>query len=147
MGAGSQLAAERDRWPFRWQVTDLDAHADALLLALRDGEDLVAVVPVELAGAPATSGGAPPVLLALTDHRVVVVGLSASSPADPAMVLASAPLAGWPAPAPTAGPKPAAGAHGTALDVAIGPLVLRLDLADDASRRFDEQLTRRTRAT
>ncbi|MCU1498044.1 MAG: hypothetical protein JWM47_1997 [Acidimicrobiales bacterium] len=146
MGAGSQLAAERDRWPFRWQVTDLEAEAESLLRVLAVDEDLLVVVPAELhprhPGAPSGAG-----LVALTGHRLLVVGRALApgapvegpdetNPTDPSSVTAhwlDAP--GWDGAGPLAAGWPATG------ELALGPVTVRVELDDDARQRLHQRLS------
>jgi hypothetical protein len=79
MGAGAQMAAERDRWPEHWRVADLEFEEDGLLDLLAPEEELVAVVP-GMRRTPAD--GENQVLIAVTSQRVVVVGRSAVESAD-----------------------------------------------------------------
>jgi len=71
MGAGARLAAERDRWPDRWRMADLEIEEEAVLELLRDDEELFTVVP-GLRSRP--DDGEHQVLVVVTDRRVVVVG-------------------------------------------------------------------------
>jgi hypothetical protein len=75
MGAGAQMAAERDRWPEHWRVADLELEEDGLLDLLTPEEQLVAVVP-GMRRMPAE--GEHQVLIAVTSQRVVVVGRSSA---------------------------------------------------------------------
>ncbi len=79
MGAGAQMAAERERWPEHWRVADLEFEEHGLLDLLAPDEQLVAVVP-GMRRMPAE--GEHQVLLAVTSERVVVVGRSTAESAD-----------------------------------------------------------------
>lgn len=86
MGAGARLAEERDRWSDDWLVADLDQEAEHLLDLLERAEELRAVVPGlrvprERADDSSTWGGAP-VLVGITDRRVLVVGRWPAADAD-----------------------------------------------------------------
>jgi hypothetical protein len=74
MGAGARLAEERDRWADHWRIADLDHESEHLLENLDLGEELRAAVParIRLAGPHAVD----PVLIGVTDRRVLVVGPS-----------------------------------------------------------------------
>jgi hypothetical protein len=79
MGAGAQMAAERDRWPEHWRVADLEIEEDGLLDLLTPEEELIAVVP-GMRRMPAE--GVHQVLIAVTSQRVVVVGRSNTESTD-----------------------------------------------------------------
>lgn len=77
MGAGARLAEERDRWPDEWQVTDLEQEAEHLLELLDRTEELRAAVPgyrISGANRVRTVRTSAPVLVGITDRRVLVVG-------------------------------------------------------------------------
>ena len=71
MGAGARMAEERDRWADHWQVTDLDPEAEHLLDLLAPAEELRAAVPGRRTSMEFGGG---PVLIGVTDRRVLVVG-------------------------------------------------------------------------
>ncbi len=79
MGAGAQMAAERDRWPDHWRTADLDIEQEGLLELLAPSEELVAVVP-GMQSSPID--GESQVLIAVTDRRVVVIGRSRTESSD-----------------------------------------------------------------
>lgn len=78
MGAGARLAEERGRWADHWRVIDLDRESEHLLDTLDPGEELRAAVPGLQEREPR---GADPVLIGVTDRRVLVVGPGAASAA------------------------------------------------------------------
>lgn len=105
MGAGARLAEERDRWPDDWHVADLENEGEHLLDVLDRAEELRAAVPGfrvpiascqrsegDIAGGTHASvrgwGGGPqvrgtaPVLVGITDRRVLVVGRWPAADAD-----------------------------------------------------------------
>ena len=74
MGAGARFAEERGRWADHWRIVDLDQESEHLLDNLGPDEELRAAVPGRLR----TTGprGVDPVLIGVTDRRVLVVGPS-----------------------------------------------------------------------
>ena len=76
MGAGARLAEEKGRWPDHWQVVDLDTATDRLIESLDPGEELRTAVPGYREREP---HGADPVLIGVTDRRVLVVGPGGTS--------------------------------------------------------------------
>ncbi len=70
MGAGARLAEERDKWSDDWQITDLEPEGEHLIALLEIAEELRAVVP----GVREGSSGRAPVLIGVTDRRILVVG-------------------------------------------------------------------------
>lgn len=93
MGSGARLAQERDGWAAEWRTADLDQEGEHLLGILESAEELRAAVPgVRVAlvdGATQRdegdgAGGTArrliaarrhrPVLIAVTDRRILVVG-------------------------------------------------------------------------
>ena len=74
MGAGARFAEERGRWADHWRIVDLDQESEHLLDNLDPDEELRAAVPGRLR----TTGprGVDPVLIGVTDRRVLVVGPS-----------------------------------------------------------------------
>ncbi len=105
MGAGARLAEERDRWPDDWRVAGLDQEGEHLLDLLDRAEELRAAVPgfrVPIASRHQSEGdiaggthasvsawgrasqvrGTAPVLVGITDRRVLVVGRWPAADAD-----------------------------------------------------------------
>ncbi len=81
MGAGARLAEERGRWADHWRVVDLEYAGDRLLESLEPEEELRTAVPGFREREP---HGADPVLIGVTDRRVLVVGPGGPSAAhDP----------------------------------------------------------------
>jgi hypothetical protein len=76
MGMGARLAEERDRWEDHWRVVDLELEGEQLLDALLPAEELRTAVP----GLRTTMHGETPVLIGITDRRVLVVGQSEAEP-------------------------------------------------------------------
>ena len=74
MGAGARLAEERGRWADHWRIIDLDHESEHLLDSLDPGEELRAAVPgrLRMSGPRVVD----PVLIGVTDRRVLVVGPS-----------------------------------------------------------------------
>jgi hypothetical protein len=72
MGVGARLAEERDRWEDHWRMVDLEQESEQLLDSLYPSEELRTAVP----GLLTTTGGESPVLIGITDRRVLVVGRS-----------------------------------------------------------------------
>jgi hypothetical protein len=70
MGAGARLAEERDRWSDDWQIADLEQEGEHLLGLLERAEELRAAVP----GVREGSSCRAPVLIGVTDRRILVVG-------------------------------------------------------------------------
>jgi hypothetical protein len=70
MGAGARLAEERDKWTDDWQIADLEPEGEHLIALLELAEELRAVVP----GVREGSSGRAPVLIGVTDRRILVVG-------------------------------------------------------------------------
>ena len=70
MGAGARLAEERDRWEDHWRMVDLERESEHLLDLLSPGEELRTAVP----GLRTAADGESPVLVGITDRRVLVVG-------------------------------------------------------------------------
>lgn len=75
MGAGARLAEERDRWGGHWLVVDLEMEGEHLLELLGPGEELRAAVP---GFRDAWPHGEDPVLIGVTDRRVLVIGRRAT---------------------------------------------------------------------
>ena len=78
MGAGARLAEERDKWSDDWQIADLDQEGEHLVGLLERAEELRVVVPAVREG---SSCGAP-VLIGVTDRRILVVGRRPAADAD-----------------------------------------------------------------
>lgn len=76
MGAGARLAEERGRWADHWHVVDLDQASERLLDSLDPGEELRTAVPGFREREP---HGVDPVLIGITDRRVLVVGSGTAS--------------------------------------------------------------------
>jgi hypothetical protein len=70
MGAGARLAEERDRWEDHWRLVDLERESEHLLDVLSPAEELRTAVP----GLRTAVDGESPVLIGITDRRVLVVG-------------------------------------------------------------------------
>jgi hypothetical protein len=70
MGAGARLADERDRWEDHWRLVDLEQEGEHLLDILFPAEELRTAVP----GLLIATDGESPVLIGITDQRVLVVG-------------------------------------------------------------------------
>jgi hypothetical protein len=70
MGAGARLAEERDRWEDHWRMVDLERESEHLLDLLFPAEELRTAVP----GLRTAADGESPVLVGITDRRVLVVG-------------------------------------------------------------------------
>jgi hypothetical protein len=70
MGAGARLAEERDRWEDHWRVVDLEQEGEHLLDVLFPAEELRTAVP----GLLIATDGESPVLIGITDQRILVVG-------------------------------------------------------------------------
>ncbi len=70
MGAGARLAEERDRWEDHWRMVDLERESEHLLDLLSPAEELRTAVP----GLRTAADGESPVLVGITDRRVLVVG-------------------------------------------------------------------------
>jgi hypothetical protein len=70
MGAGARLAEERDRWEDHWRLVDLEREGEHLLDNLFPAEELRTAVP----GLRTAADGESPVLIGITDRRVLVVG-------------------------------------------------------------------------
>lgn len=79
MGAGARLAEERGRWADHWRIVDLEQAGDRLLECLEPEEELRTAVPGFREREP---HGADPVLIGVTDRRVLVVG-----PGEPSATL------------------------------------------------------------
>lgn len=71
MGVGARLAEERGRWAQEWHATDLDLESERLLDHLVPGEELRTAVPGLRVREPQRPD---PVLIGVTDRRIVVVG-------------------------------------------------------------------------
>jgi len=78
MGAGARLAEERDRWPDDWQIADLEQEGEHLLDLLELAEELRTVVPGVRDGSLCRA----PVLIGVTDRRILVVGRWPAADAD-----------------------------------------------------------------
>ena len=70
MGAGARLAEERDRWEDHWRMVNLSVRASTCSTFLSPAEELRTAVP----GLRTTADGESPVLVGITDRRVLVVG-------------------------------------------------------------------------
>jgi len=79
MGAGARLAEERDKWSDDWQIADLEPEGEHLIALLEMAEELRAVVP----GVREGSSGRAPVLIGVTDRRILVVGRWPVADVDP----------------------------------------------------------------
>jgi hypothetical protein len=64
------LAEERDRWEDHWRLVDLEREGEHLLDNLSPREELRTAVP----GLRTAADGESPVLIGITDRRVLVVG-------------------------------------------------------------------------
>ena len=78
MGAGARLAEERDKWSDDWQVADLEQEGEHLVGLLETAEELRTVVP----GVREGSWCRAPVLIGVTDRRILVVGRWPAADAD-----------------------------------------------------------------
>lgn len=87
MGAGARLAEERGRWADRWQVVDLDHASERLLESLDPGEELRTAIP---GFRDRRRPGTDPVLIGVTDRRVLVVGPGGSSAPERTVPVADA---------------------------------------------------------
>ncbi len=89
MGAGARLAEERDRWSDDWQIADLEPEGEHLLDLLELAEELRAVVPGVRDGSLCRA----PVLIGVTDRRILVVGRWPAADVEPAVRVARRPAA------------------------------------------------------
>ena len=119
MGAGARLAEERDRWPDHWRVADLEQEEEHLLDLLAPAEELRAAVP-GLRTTPVD--GDAPVLIGVTDRRVVIIARQRAS--DATWTVRAADATGCAASIDRDGVMPFAGGQ------------LQLDLDEDALRRL-----------
>ena len=78
MGAGARLAEERDKWSDDWQIADLEQEGEHLVALLELAEELRTVVP----GVREGSWCRAPVLIGVTDRRILVVGRWPAADAD-----------------------------------------------------------------